>query len=173
MVSVCLSSDTFSQHLQSYLNFSYPRDVGYLLELGYHFTAAPEKCSHCSLPWTKSISSQPPPPDIEPVVDPPGPMQPLLLGLSSFSVSVILLLFPSRVLLISVIALIVTTCLFISSRSMVYMFISPHFRPLVYLLATLLSFQDFVHLYSHYSELFFRVTFCLHFFCLFWWIFII
>ena len=30
------------------------------LDVGYLFTAAPAKCSHCSLPWTRGISSQPP-----------------------------------------------------------------------------------------------------------------
>ena len=50
---------------------------------------------------------------------------------------------------------------------MVNLFISSHFRPPVYLLAALLSFQDFGHLYSHYSEFFFLKTSYLHFFCFF------
>ena len=53
MVSVCLPSDALSQHLLSYLGFSY-------LSRGYLFTAAPAKYSRCSLPWTRGISSQPP-----------------------------------------------------------------------------------------------------------------
>ena len=58
-------------------------------------------------------------------------------------------------LLISVIALINTAWLFfISSRSVVNMFISSQFGPPVYLLVTPLSFEDFGHLYSHYSEFF-------------------
>ena len=92
---------------------------------------------------------------------------------SSFSVSVILLLFPSRVLLISVISLIIAALLFfISSTSMVNMFISSQSGPPVYLLATPLTFQDFDHLYYHYSEFFFRKTSCLLSFCLVWWGFI-
>ena len=53
------------------------------------------------------------------------------------------------------------------------MFISSHPRPLVHILATLLSFQYFGHLYSHYSEFFFRKTSYHLFFCLCWWVFII
>ena len=34
--------------------------VSLSLDVGYFFTAAPAKCSHCFLPWTWSISSQPP-----------------------------------------------------------------------------------------------------------------
>ena len=34
--------------------------VSLTLDLGYLFTAAPAKRSHCSLPWTKGISSLPP-----------------------------------------------------------------------------------------------------------------
>ena len=49
MVSVCLPSDALLQHLPSYLGFSY-------LGVGYLFTAAPGKYSHCSLPWTRGIS---------------------------------------------------------------------------------------------------------------------
>ena len=73
--------------------------------------------------------------------------------ISSFSVSFSLLLVPSRVLIISVIALIITAWFFfISSRSMVNMFISSRPGPPVYLLVTPLSFQDFGHLCSHYFE---------------------
>ena len=50
MVSVCLPSDALLQHLPSYLGFSY-------LGMGYLFTAAPAKRSHCSLPWMRGISS--------------------------------------------------------------------------------------------------------------------
>ena len=41
------------KHLSSYWGFSY-------LERGFLFMAAPAKCSHCSLPWTRGISLQPP-----------------------------------------------------------------------------------------------------------------
>ena len=41
------------QQLPSYLGFSY-------LGLWYLFTAAPAKCSRCSLPWMRGISSLPP-----------------------------------------------------------------------------------------------------------------
>ena len=34
--------------------------VSLTLDSGYLFTAAPAKCSHCSLPWMRSISSLPP-----------------------------------------------------------------------------------------------------------------
>src|SRR5574337_1038547 len=34
--------------------------VSLTLGVGYLFMAAPAKCSHCSLPWTRSISSPPP-----------------------------------------------------------------------------------------------------------------
>ena len=34
--------------------------VSLTLDMGYLFTAAPAKHSHCSLPWTRGISSQPP-----------------------------------------------------------------------------------------------------------------
>ena len=33
--------------------------VSLTLGVGYHFKAAPEKCSQCSLPWTRGISSLP------------------------------------------------------------------------------------------------------------------
>ena len=46
MVSVCPPSDAFSQHLPSYLGFSY-------LGVGYLLTAAPGKHSRCSLSWTR------------------------------------------------------------------------------------------------------------------------
>ena len=50
--------------------------------LGYLFTAAPEKRSHCSLPWMRGISSRPLP-DLERGIaplGPPEPVQPPLLG---------------------------------------------------------------------------------------------
>ena len=34
--------------------------VSLTLDVGYLFTAAPAKCSQCSLPWTRGISSPPP-----------------------------------------------------------------------------------------------------------------
>ena len=34
--------------------------VSLTLDMGYVLTAAPAKCSHCSLPWTRYISSLPP-----------------------------------------------------------------------------------------------------------------
>ena len=34
--------------------------VSLTLDIGYLFTAAPAKCSRCSLPWTRGISSPPP-----------------------------------------------------------------------------------------------------------------
>ena len=46
MVSVHLPSDALSQHIPSYL--------------GYLFTAAPAKCSYCSLSWMRGISSHRP-----------------------------------------------------------------------------------------------------------------
>ena len=52
------------------------------------------------------------------------------------------------------------------------MFLSSQSGPPVYLLATPLNFQDLGHLFSHYSEFFFRITSYLLFFCLFWCVFI-
>ena len=51
MVSVCLPSDALLQHLPSSW-------VSLTLGVGYLFTAAPAKCSHCSLPWMRGISSE-------------------------------------------------------------------------------------------------------------------
>ena len=34
--------------------------VSFTLDVGYRFTTAPAKCSCCSLPWTRGISSWPP-----------------------------------------------------------------------------------------------------------------
>ena len=48
MVSVCMLSDALLKHLPSYLG------------VGYLFTAAPAKHSHCSLPWMRGISLVPP-----------------------------------------------------------------------------------------------------------------
>ena len=56
MVSVCLPSDALSQHLPSYLGFSY-------LEHGDIFMAAPPDLEHGVAP-----------------LGPPAPAQPLLLG---------------------------------------------------------------------------------------------
>ena len=56
---------------------------------------------------------------------------------------------------------------------MINILISSQFGPPVYLLATLLGFQDFGHLYPHYSGLFFRETSYLLFISLFWWVFTI
>ena len=53
MVSMCLPSDALSQYLPSYL-------VSLTLDVGYLFTAAPAKCSRCSLPSTRGISPLPP-----------------------------------------------------------------------------------------------------------------
>ena len=50
MVSVCLPFDAVLQHLR--LTW-----VCLTLDVGYLFTAAPAKRSHCSLPWTGGISS--------------------------------------------------------------------------------------------------------------------
>ena len=53
------------------------------LDVGYLFTAAPAKCSHCSLPWTRVISSPATRPGLGHGVaplNPPVPMQPPLLG---------------------------------------------------------------------------------------------
>ena len=75
VVSVCLPSDALLQHLPSYLGFSY-------LGHGYFFMAAPAKCSHCSLPWTRDMFSLPPflTPGIAPL-GPPVSAQARLLGL--------------------------------------------------------------------------------------------
>ena len=57
--------------------------VSLTLGMGYLFTAAPAKCSHCSLPWTRGISSLPPFPDLQREIaplGPPAPAQPPLLG---------------------------------------------------------------------------------------------
>ena len=56
--------------------------VSLTLVMGYLFTSAPAKHSHCSLPWTRGISSRLLPDlacGIVPL-DPPEPVQPLLLG---------------------------------------------------------------------------------------------
>ena len=53
MVSVCLPSDALSQHLKSYLGFSY-------LGLGVSLHGCSRKAQHCSLTWTRDISSWPP-----------------------------------------------------------------------------------------------------------------
>ena len=53
MVSVCLPSDAL-------LHTYHLTWVSLTLGVGYLFTAAPAKHSHCSLPWTRGISSPPP-----------------------------------------------------------------------------------------------------------------
>ena len=50
---VCLHSD--ASHNTDHLTW-----VSLTLGIGYLFTAAPAKCSHCSLPWMRGISSKPP-----------------------------------------------------------------------------------------------------------------
>ena len=52
------------------------------------------------------------------------------------------------------------------------MLLSSQSRPPVNLLASPLNFQDLGHLFSHYSEIVFRKTSYLFFFCLFWCVFI-
>ena len=41
-------------------NTYHPTWVSFTLDVGYLFTVAPTKCSHCSLPWSRAISSLPP-----------------------------------------------------------------------------------------------------------------
>ena len=56
--------------------------VSLTLDMGYLFTAAPAKRSHCSLPWMRGISSRPLT-DLEHGIaplGPPEPVQPPLLG---------------------------------------------------------------------------------------------
>ena len=53
MVSVCLPSDASC-------NTYCLTWVSLILGVGYLFTVAPAKCSHCSLPWTWGIASPPP-----------------------------------------------------------------------------------------------------------------
>ena len=53
--------------------------VSLTLDVGYLFTAAPAKCSRCSLPYFLTVA----PPDLEcgiAPLGPPAPMQPLLRG---------------------------------------------------------------------------------------------
>ena len=69
MVSVCLPYDALSQHLPSYLGFSY-------LGCGVTLHSCSSKVRPCSLPWTKSISSLATPPDLEHGVVPLGPLAP-------------------------------------------------------------------------------------------------
>ena len=57
--------------------------VSLTLGVGYLFKAVLAKCSRCSLPWMRGISSPPAPPDLERGIAPlgsPGPVQPPLLG---------------------------------------------------------------------------------------------
>ena len=69
MASVCLPSDALSQHLPSYLGF-------FTFEMVYLFTAVPAKCSQCSLPSTRGISSSYLERRVAPL-SPPAPVQPL------------------------------------------------------------------------------------------------
>ena len=55
--------------------------VSLTLDVGYLFTAAPAKRSHCSLPWMTGISSLTAPPDLERGVAPFGPPVPVQLPL--------------------------------------------------------------------------------------------
>ena len=58
--------------------------VSLTLGVGYLFTAAPAKCSHCSLPWMRGNLLTAAPPDLERGLAPLGPhapAQPLLLTL--------------------------------------------------------------------------------------------
>ena len=57
--------------------------VSLTLDVVCLFTAAPARCPRCSLPWTRGISSRPPPPDLERGVAPLSPLipaQPPFLG---------------------------------------------------------------------------------------------
>ena len=62
--SVCPLMPSLSAHCLTWVSLT--------LDVGYLFTAAPAKCSRCSLPWMRGISSQPPPPDLEHGVAPLG-----------------------------------------------------------------------------------------------------
>ena len=50
--------------------------VSLTLDVGYLFTAAPAKCSYCSLPWTRGYLLTAAPPDLERGVAPLGPSVP-------------------------------------------------------------------------------------------------
>ena len=76
MVSVCLP-------LMLPCNTYHLTWVSLNLDVAYIFMAAPAKCSHCSLPWTRGYLLTATPPDLECGVaplGPPVPTQPLLLG---------------------------------------------------------------------------------------------
>ena len=76
MVSVCLPSDAVSQHLPSYLGFSY-------LGHGVSIHDCSNKAQPLLLTLHKGDLNKVTPPDLECVVAPLGPpvtMQPLLLG---------------------------------------------------------------------------------------------
>ena len=71
MVSVCLPSDALSQHLPSYLGFSYPGDGVSLqsskaqpllltLDEGYLLTAAPPDLERGVAPLSPPLPTQPP-----------------------------------------------------------------------------------------------------------------
>ena len=73
MVSVCLPSDALSQHLPSYLGFSYPghgvslhgcsskaQPLLLTLDEGYLLTAAPPELEHGVAPLIPPLPAQPP-----------------------------------------------------------------------------------------------------------------
>ena len=76
MVSVCLPSDALSQHLPSYLGFSY-------LGLGVSLHSCSSKAQLLLLTLEEGYLLEAAPPDLERGIaplGPPAPMQPLLLG---------------------------------------------------------------------------------------------
>ena len=76
MVSVCLP-------LMLPCNTYHLTWVSLNLDMAYIFMAAPAKCSHCSLPWTRGYLLTATPPDLECGVaplGPPVPAQPPFLG---------------------------------------------------------------------------------------------
>ena len=75
MVSVCLPSDALSQHLLSYLGFSY---LGY----GVSLHSCSSKAQLLLLPLDEGYLLMANPPDLEyeAPLSPPAPAQPLLLG---------------------------------------------------------------------------------------------
>ena len=76
MVSVCLPSDALSQHLPSYLGFSYPGR-------GVSLHGCSSKVQPLLLTLEEVYLLMATPPDLERGIaplDPPAPVQPLLLG---------------------------------------------------------------------------------------------
>ena len=102
MFSVCLHSDA-AGNAYCLIWVSLTLDVGYL------FTAAPAKCSSCSLPWMKGISSLATPPDLGhgvPPLGPPAPAQPALLGRVCSYVKISrMFFFPEQILLLKTLIL--------------------------------------------------------------------